>query len=225
MHLLWHFVKFLGQADRAFQKKIVNFQLSEISDFAFWTPSFTNGNGEIVLKISCNSKGVKGSREYSFSDRRAVFWGQRPMQNPAVKTKFGQIWFQQGHLNIKRRHNFEAGHIIQMISFQWPLILFWNQYMDRINVVLKKHFLLKCSHLNSESADWIFWGCSVETNWCYVCTSLKGRSVPFLCLALLHHNVFPLGRSQRKNGINWGNSQKRRTLTDPLTDRGNCCGI
>ena len=138
MQLLWHFVKFLGQADRAFQKKIVNFQLSEISDFAFWTPSFTNGNGEIVLKISCNSKGVKGSREYSFSDRRAVFWGQRPMQNPAVKTKFGQIWFQQGHLNIKRRHNFEAGHIIQMISFQWPLILFWNRYMDRINVVLKK---------------------------------------------------------------------------------------
>ena len=40
---LWHLVKFLGQADRAFQKKVVNFQLSDISDFAFWTPSFTNG--------------------------------------------------------------------------------------------------------------------------------------------------------------------------------------
>ena len=40
---LWHLVKFLGQADSAFQKKVVNFQLSDISDFAFWTPSFTNG--------------------------------------------------------------------------------------------------------------------------------------------------------------------------------------
>ena len=112
---LWHFLKFLGQADRAFQKKVVNFQLSDISDFAFWTPSFTNGKkieksfqkylqlSSLLVKIQAIQR---ESWQYSFSDRRGVFWGQRPVQNPAVKTKFGQIWFQQGHLNIKWRHNF-----------------------------------------------------------------------------------------------------------------------
>ena len=165
MQLLWHFVKFLGQADRAFQKKIVNFQLSEISDFAFWTPSFTNGNGEIVLKISCNSKGVKGSREYSFSDRRAVFWGQRPMQNPAVKTKFGQIWFQQGHLNIKRRHHFWGRSHHTNDIFSMPIVIVLSSvfvWIGLVFYVLRKQqgLILECPHLNSKSTDLIFWGCS-----------------------------------------------------------------
>ena len=61
---------------------------------------------ENVKYVKCKAMQFKMSREYSFSDRRAVFWGHRPVENPLVKTKFGQIWFQPGHLNIKRRHDF-----------------------------------------------------------------------------------------------------------------------